>query len=68
MFKVGQRVIVENVGGICTVVGHGFFELEHYATTTPAYIVRMDKGQWTADGNAFISIIVAHPDNVLEVE
>ena len=67
MLKIGERVQVENLEGVHTIVGHGFYEQEHFATISPAYIVRMDQGQWTADGNAFINIIVVHPDNVTEV-
>ena len=67
MFAIGQRVQVENLEGVHTVVGHGFFQSAHYATVSPAYIIRMDRGKWTEDGNAFIDTIVVHPDNVEEV-
>ena len=67
MFNIGERVVVDNVGCLCTVVGHGFYQQAHYVTTTPAYIVRMDQGKWTDDGNSFIDTIVVHPDNVREL-
>jgi hypothetical protein len=67
MLKIGERVQVENLEGVHTIVGHGFFEQAHFATMSPAYIVRMDQGKWTEDHNAFIDTIVVHPDNVTEV-
>ena len=67
MFKVGTKVVIENVECEGTVVGHGFFESEHYVTLHPAYIVRLDKGLWTEDRKAFINLIVVHPDNAMEV-
>jgi hypothetical protein len=68
MFQVGTKVNVLNVEGECTVVGHGFYQSQHYVTTSPAYIVRMDRGVWTEGHGAFIDTIVVHPDNVQEVE
>jgi hypothetical protein len=67
MFNIGERVVVDNVEGLCTVVGHGFYQQAHHVTTTPAYIIRMDRGTWTADGYSFIDTIVVHPDNVREL-
>jgi len=68
MFKVGTKVVIENVECEGTVVGHGFYESAHFVTMHPAYIIRLDKGQWTEDRKAFIDTIVVHPNNVQEVE
>ena len=67
MFKVGERVVVNTNGQRGTVCGHGFFQDDFHATMSPAYMIRLDKGVWTRDGNSFINVIVVHPDNVEEV-
>jgi hypothetical protein len=67
MFNIGELVVVVNVEGVCKVVGHGFFQQDYSVTMTPAYIIRMNQGKWTDDGNSFIDTIVVHPDNVREL-
>ena len=67
MLKIGERVVVNTNDLVGTICGHGFFQDDFHATMSPAYIIRLDRGQWTKDSNTFINVIVVHPDNVEEV-
>lgn len=65
MHKIGTRVnVMAGVWQAGTVCGHGFFESEHTGEMSAAYIVRLDRGVWTRDSTAFISVITVHTDNV----
>lgn len=35
---------------------------------TPYLLIQLDNPQWLSDKSMFISVIVAHPDNVRETE
>lgn len=68
MFAIGTKVVITLDDVFGTVCGHGFYQLDQYATMSPAYIISLDKGFWNEDHSVFTTCIVAHPDNVMEVE
>lgn len=68
MFPVGRTVIIQNGPDnperMGVVVGHCF--RYHVGQVYSLYLIQLDNGFWSSDGDVFVSVLVCDPDIVRE--
>jgi hypothetical protein len=64
LLKIGQKVYIGQIDRHGTIDGAYLSSTHEYFL----YVVLLDKGVWLADDSGFVTLFVAHSDNIKPVE